>query len=281
MFGRSTTAAGDARACRRGRRRSAGTRRRPHTCPRSSRSTACVAGEVLGRVEDVRRLAGLRAGACAPSGSAARHRRARSSRRMRSTERTTPRPGRGAPSEKVYSPPPRGVKVFLRFCGVPCGSLRARNAHPTKGVARQSSLSPRRALGRFRGRARSPGQRLFGRRRGLVPGRRFLRRPALRPTGTSTSPACSKTRSASWSCSTKVGVKGTFFILTWNAERHPEVVKRIAKAGHEVASHGYAHRLVYEQTPERVPRRRDAREEDSSRTSPARRSSAIARRASR
>jgi len=46
------------------------------------------------------------------------------------------------------------------------------------------------------------------------------------------------------------GVKGTFFILTWNAERHPEVVRRIAAAGHEIASHGYAHRLIYEQTPE-------------------------------
>jgi polysaccharide deacetylase family protein (PEP-CTERM system associated) len=43
------------------------------------------------------------------------------------------------------------------------------------------------------------------------------------------------------------GVRGTFFILTWNAERHPELVEEIAKAGHEVATHGYAHRLVYEQ----------------------------------
>jgi len=48
----------------------------------------------------------------------------------------------------------------------------------------------------------------------------------------------------------EVGVKGTFFVLTWNAERHPEIVRRIAAAGHEVASHGYAHRLIYEQTPE-------------------------------
>lgn len=46
------------------------------------------------------------------------------------------------------------------------------------------------------------------------------------------------------------GVKGTFFVLTWNAERHPEIVRRIAAAGHEVASHGYAHKLIYEQTPE-------------------------------
>src|SRR5262249_5223759 len=41
-------------------------------------------------------------------------------------------------------------------------------------------------------------------------------------------------------------VKATFFVLTWNAERHPEVVRRIADAGHEVASHGYRHRLIYE-----------------------------------
>ncbi len=46
------------------------------------------------------------------------------------------------------------------------------------------------------------------------------------------------------------GVKGTFFVLTWNAERHPEVVRRIAVGGHEIATHGYAHRIVYEQTPD-------------------------------
>lgn len=43
------------------------------------------------------------------------------------------------------------------------------------------------------------------------------------------------------------GVKGTFFILTWNAERHPELVEDIASRGHEIATHGYSHRLVYEQ----------------------------------
>jgi polysaccharide deacetylase family protein (PEP-CTERM system associated) len=48
----------------------------------------------------------------------------------------------------------------------------------------------------------------------------------------------------------EAGVKGTFFVLTWNAERHPDVVRRIAAAGHEVASHGYGHRLVYELSPE-------------------------------
>ncbi len=45
------------------------------------------------------------------------------------------------------------------------------------------------------------------------------------------------------------GVHATFFVLGWVAERLPLLVKRIVAGGHEVASHGYAHRLVYDQTP--------------------------------
>jgi polysaccharide deacetylase family protein (PEP-CTERM system associated) len=45
------------------------------------------------------------------------------------------------------------------------------------------------------------------------------------------------------------GIKATFFTLGWVAERCPDLVRRIAAAGHEVASHGYAHRLIYDQTP--------------------------------
>ena len=44
------------------------------------------------------------------------------------------------------------------------------------------------------------------------------------------------------------GVRSTFFVLGWVAERHPALVRTIAERGHEVASHGYAHRLVYDQT---------------------------------
>jgi polysaccharide deacetylase family protein (PEP-CTERM system associated) len=44
-------------------------------------------------------------------------------------------------------------------------------------------------------------------------------------------------------------VRATFFALGWVAERFGEIVRRIAAAGHEVASHGYAHRLIYDQTP--------------------------------
>jgi polysaccharide deacetylase family protein (PEP-CTERM system associated) len=47
----------------------------------------------------------------------------------------------------------------------------------------------------------------------------------------------------------EAGVRGTFFVLGWVAEKFPGLVRRIADCGHEVASHGYAHRLVYEQTP--------------------------------
>jgi len=46
------------------------------------------------------------------------------------------------------------------------------------------------------------------------------------------------------------GVSGTFFVLGAVAERHPDLVRRIAAHGHEIASHGYAHRLVYDQTRE-------------------------------
>jgi len=40
--------------------------------------------------------------------------------------------------------------------------------------------------------------------------------------------------------------KATFFILGWIAERKPELVKDIASKGHEIASHGYGHELLYE-----------------------------------
>ena len=42
----------------------------------------------------------------------------------------------------------------------------------------------------------------------------------------------------------------TFFVLGWIAEHHPEIVRRIAEAGHEIASHGWSHRRVSTLTPE-------------------------------
>jgi polysaccharide deacetylase family protein (PEP-CTERM system associated) len=48
----------------------------------------------------------------------------------------------------------------------------------------------------------------------------------------------------------EASVKATFFVLGWVAEREPALVRRIASEGHEVASHGFWHRLVYSQTPQ-------------------------------
>ena len=47
----------------------------------------------------------------------------------------------------------------------------------------------------------------------------------------------------------RANVRGTFFVLGWVAERFPALVRRIADLGHEVASHGYNHQLVYLLTP--------------------------------
>ena len=49
----------------------------------------------------------------------------------------------------------------------------------------------------------------------------------------------------------RTGARSTCFVLGWVAERHPGLVREIAAAGHEVASHGYGHELIYDIGPER------------------------------
>lgn len=44
------------------------------------------------------------------------------------------------------------------------------------------------------------------------------------------------------------GTSATFFTLGWIAERYPALVKRIAAAGHEIASHGYGHERATDQS---------------------------------
>jgi polysaccharide deacetylase family protein (PEP-CTERM system associated) len=44
--------------------------------------------------------------------------------------------------------------------------------------------------------------------------------------------------------------KATFFMLGYIAEKHPEIVKKIQAEGHEIATHGFSHTLIYTQTPE-------------------------------
>lgn len=48
----------------------------------------------------------------------------------------------------------------------------------------------------------------------------------------------------------EANVVATFFVLGWIAERFPGLVRRIACQGHELASHGFDHRLVYDTTPD-------------------------------
>lgn len=43
-------------------------------------------------------------------------------------------------------------------------------------------------------------------------------------------------------------VKATFFVLGWVADRNKSLIKEIAQRGHEVASHGYSHQLIYNQS---------------------------------
>lgn len=45
------------------------------------------------------------------------------------------------------------------------------------------------------------------------------------------------------------GYKATFFTLGWVAEQHPQIIRRVAEQGHEVACHSLRHRTVYEMTP--------------------------------
>lgn len=44
----------------------------------------------------------------------------------------------------------------------------------------------------------------------------------------------------------EAGVYATFFTLGWIAQRHPALMRRIAAAGHEIASHGWDHKRVFQ-----------------------------------
>jgi polysaccharide deacetylase family protein (PEP-CTERM system associated) len=47
----------------------------------------------------------------------------------------------------------------------------------------------------------------------------------------------------------ELGVTATFFVAGVAAERHPDALRAVARAGHEIACHGYLHRRVFQQTP--------------------------------
>lgn len=45
-------------------------------------------------------------------------------------------------------------------------------------------------------------------------------------------------------------VRATFFVLGMTAREHPDWVRRIAEAGHELGTHGWSHTPIYRQSPE-------------------------------
>jgi polysaccharide deacetylase family protein (PEP-CTERM system associated) len=44
--------------------------------------------------------------------------------------------------------------------------------------------------------------------------------------------------------------KGTFFVLGWIAEQYPDLIREVERRGHEIATHGYSHRLLTGMTPD-------------------------------
>jgi len=46
------------------------------------------------------------------------------------------------------------------------------------------------------------------------------------------------------------GVRATFLTLGWVAERHPDLIRRLVREGHEIGCHSHYHRLVFQLTPE-------------------------------
>jgi len=49
-------------------------------------------------------------------------------------------------------------------------------------------------------------------------------------------------------------VRGTFLTVGWVAERHPDLIRRLAREGHEIGCHTHLHRLVFNLTPEEFER---------------------------
>ncbi|HYN07098.1 MAG TPA: polysaccharide deacetylase family protein [Vicinamibacterales bacterium] len=47
----------------------------------------------------------------------------------------------------------------------------------------------------------------------------------------------------------RCGIRATFFVLGYVAERHPDLIRQIRRANHEIGSHGHQHDRVYELTP--------------------------------
>ncbi|MDB5036167.1 MAG: polysaccharide deacetylase and domain protein [Chlorobi bacterium] len=49
-------------------------------------------------------------------------------------------------------------------------------------------------------------------------------------------------------------IEATFFVLGWVAQRHPDLIREVAEAGHEIATHGYSHAMLTQMTPDQFRR---------------------------
>jgi peptidoglycan-N-acetylglucosamine deacetylase len=63
------------------------------------------------------------------------------------------------------------------------------------------------------------------------------------------SAALARQSAALLDCLDELGVRATFFVLGVTARRNPQLVRELAARGHEIASHGFAHRRVFELSP--------------------------------
>jgi peptidoglycan-N-acetylglucosamine deacetylase len=49
----------------------------------------------------------------------------------------------------------------------------------------------------------------------------------------------------------RTGVRATFFVVGWIADRYPRLIEAVRNAEHEIGSHGYQHERAYDLGPER------------------------------
>lgn len=77
----------------------------------------------------------------------------------------------------------------------------------------------------------------------------LVRRRAGDPGWSAPGPALARQTEATLALFDELGVRATFFVLGMAARAHPELVRAVADAGHEIACHGDAHRPVHAQSP--------------------------------
>src|SRR5262249_13117253 len=47
-----------------------------------------------------------------------------------------------------------------------------------------------------------------------------------------------------------IGIRATFFVVGWVAERHPRLIELVRASGHDIGSHSYLHQKVYDAGPD-------------------------------